>query len=297
MADSIVPNISQTPNPTASLDRSTPQPSQVNRTGLVCPRTTSRLLLVIWFLWACVLFGGTLLSELDLSRTTSSLRDAVIMISHLGSSLLLVCAAWLWLLTFSRSPAALVVGLFAFGMTLGAIGDFFNGGVLQNAIPLPDPVLGGIAAFALGHIAYIIACVMIARRQGFSSPGKRWGAIGFWQLFAIVGWYFIVFRTAGATGSLLVWPALPYSLLLAGTAGVATHLALEDRRFFQLAAGGILFLISDLFLAFRMFNGDFPWATHAVWLTYGPAQMLIVFSIGTVARAEPSRLASGVSTP
>jgi hypothetical protein len=47
--------------------------------------------------------------------------------------------------------------------------------------------------------------------------------------------------------------------------------------------GGALFLISDLILAFRLFHGSFYMAGDAVWLTYGPGQMLIVFSIGSIA--------------
>ena len=167
-------------------------------------------------------------------------------------------------------------------MTLGAIGDCFNGGVLQRLIPLPDPVLGGIAAFALGHIAYIIACVRVARQNGFHSSGKRLAAMLFWQVFGIVAWFFVVYSGTNRGAGLLVWPALPYSLLLAGTAGIATYLAMEDRRFLLLATGAVLFLVSDLILAFRMFHGEFAGATHAVWLTYGPAQMLIVYSIGAV---------------
>ena len=102
----------------------------------------------------------------------------------------------------------------------------------------------------------------------------------------------MLFRSRGTNSAahLLVWPALPYSLLLATTAGIATYLALEDRRFSLLAVGAVLFLVSDLILAFRLFHGEFALATHAVWLTYGPGQMLIVYSIGTAAaRRVPSR--------
>ena len=35
---------------------------------------------------------------------------------------------------------------------------------------------------------------------------------------------------------------------------------------------------SDLILAFGLFRGHFSYQTEAVWLTYGPGQMLIVFS-------------------
>lgn len=49
-----------------------------------------------------------------------------------------------------------------------------------------------------------------------------------------------------------------------------------------LAPGGALFLLSDLILAGDMFSGlFFPLIGDVVWLTYGPAQMLIIYSIGT----------------
>ncbi len=258
-----------------------PSPARIHL-GLLKSTTVLRLLTGIWNLWACLLLGGTLLSESVRSGTIASLRDPILLVSHLGSSALLVTAAWIWFLGCSRSLAAGTVALFAAGMTLGAIGDFFNGGVLQDLIPLPDPVLGGIAAFALGHIAYIIACVRVARQNGFHSSGKRLAAMLFWQVFGIVAWFFVVYSGTNRGAGLLVWPALPYSLLLAGTAGIATYLAMEDRRFLLLATGAVLFLVSDLILAFRMFHGEFAGATHAVWLTYGPAQMLIVYSIGAV---------------
>jgi hypothetical protein len=41
-----------------------------------------------------------------------------------------------------------------------------------------------------------------------------------------------------------------------------------------------LFLISDLFIAVDLFKpGRFPFLNKLVWITYGPAQALIVTSI------------------
>jgi YhhN family len=269
------------------------------RVGLLNSATVRRFVFGIWMLWAVLLFGGTLLSELgpgelgpdgaSKGALNGASRDAITLVSHLGSSVLLVAAGWVWFLGFSRSAAAGTVALFAAGMTLGAIGDFFNAGVLQDLIKLPDPVLGGMAAFALGHVAYIAGCVRVGRERGFGSRGRWLLAIGFWQAVGIVAWFFVVYCGMNAGARLLVWPALPYSLLLAGTAGVASYLALEDRRFLPLATGAVLFLASDMILAFRMFRGDFPLAGHAVWLTYGPGQMLIVYSIGTAARRGRER--------
>ena len=113
-------------------------------------------------------------------------------------------------------------------------------------------------------------------------------AIVAWQLVGLVGWCFVAY--SGSKNQDLVWPALPYSLLLAGTAGVASGLALADRRFLPLAAGAALFLASDLILAFGLFRGSFPYQTEAVWLTYGPGQMLIVFSTLVAGRVVGSQV-------
>jgi uncharacterized membrane protein YhhN len=263
----------------------TPRRGSSPSSGVLNATTAARLAAGFWTLWATTLLGGTLVSFRG-RGSLPWLPDTLLLFSHLGSSLCLVGAAWMWFLGFSRSAAANTVALFTAGMVLGTLGDFFNAGVLQELFPLPDPVLGGIAAFALGHLCYISGCLRVARRLNFATRGRFWGPVIFWQLFALMGWYLVVFRGARSGPTLLVWAALPYSLLLAGFTGLASSLALADRRFIGLAVGGILFLASDLILAFEMFRGTFPHARHAVWLTYGPAQMLIVYSLGLIGRVE-----------
>jgi hypothetical protein len=254
------------------------------RLGAIPLPTVRWLVAAMWLLWAVLLFGGTFLSLSGREPTAATANDNLLLVSHVGSSVFLVVAGWIWVLGYSRSATAATAALFAAGMTAGAIGDFFNAGVLQDFVRLPDPVLGGMAAFALGHIAYIWACVRVARGNQFHSRTRRIAGVGFWEVFAIVAWFFVVYHDTNSGAHLLVWPALPYSLLLATSAGIATYLALEDRRFSSLAVGAVLFLVSDLILAFRLFHGEFPMASHAVWMTYGPGQMLIVYSIGQAAR-------------
>jgi hypothetical protein len=92
----------------------------------------------------------------------------------------------------------------------------------------------------------------------------------------------VVLRGAEKPSS-LHWAALPYALLLAMTAGLACGLALQEGGFIPVALGAVLFLISDLILAARLFNhAYFRWIDDWVWLTYGPAQMLIVYGTGMV---------------
>lgn len=228
----------------------------------------------LWLAWGVLLAGGLIVDRWSFEGASS--YSAV---GRLGSSLVLVAAGWWWFVICRPSTAATYAGLIALGMSLGALGDFFNAGLLQSLIPLPNPVLGGIAAFGLGHLAYIRSCFDARRRTGLQLGLKWWGAVLVWQLIALASWYWIVWSTNNESLRMLVWPALAYSLLLAGTAGVATGLAVQDRRFAMLAVGSALFLISDLVLAWGMFRGSFPYRTQAVWIPYSGGQMLIVYAI------------------
>ena len=73
---------------------------------------------------------------------------------------------------------------------------------------------------------------------------------------------------------------MPYALLLAATAGSATGLGLQTAVFLPVALGAALFLLSDLLIAGELFSDlSFPYIGDAIWLTYGPAQMLILYGL------------------
>ncbi len=167
----------------------------------------------------------------------------------------------------------------ALGMTLGFLGDLLMAGL----IPVEPHVLGGMLAFGAGHLFYIAAFVGFGNRQGLDAPGPRWVALAIWLVVGMAGWYAVVFR--GQKPSVLHWAALPYALLLASTAGFATGLAVQARAFIPLALGTGLFLVSDLILAGQLFSGlTFPLIGDVIWLTYGPGQMLIVYSVAAAMR-------------
>ena len=226
--------------------------------------------ILLWVVWAVFLVGAMALGNLGGSHGAALPTAA-----RMGSSVTLVLTAWLAYFLWRDGPARRVLLCLAIGMTLGAVGDFFNAGWF-NFVPVLHGTLGGIAAFGLGHIAYITGAIDLGRRAGIIRRSTMLAAVLAWQLVGLVGWYFVVML--GDENRDLVWPALPYSLLLAGTAGVTGGLALVDRRLGALAFGAALFLASDLILAFGLFRGHFSYQTEAVWLIYGPGQMLIVFS-------------------
>lgn len=233
----------------------------------------NQLLLMCWVVWAVLLFGG-LLGKGDAERTRRMPRWM-----RLTSSLVLVVAAWLFALLGREGTNGDILLLVAVGMTLGFVGDLFMARLIVRG---DSSVLGGIGAFGLGHVAYIVALLRLADRLGLDTPVPRWGALVVAWLLALALWYAVVYRRAEQRGTLHL-AALPYALLLATTAGVALGMALQDARFALVALGALLFLISDLILAARLFNGAyFRWVDDWVWLTYGPAQMLIVYGVGLV---------------
>ena len=225
------------------------------------------LLLIVW---AALLFGGFILGK---TWTDGTRRMPVW--TRMASSLTLVIAAWSLAIFTQGMDAAAYAVLIAIGMTLGFLGDLF----MAKLIPVSWNVLGGMAAFGLGHVAYIIAIAWLGNTAGLDDSAARWGAWIAWLIVGALGWFVAVWRGA-RDRTALHSAALPYALLLASTAGAATGLALQTSLLVGLAVGAGLFLLSDLILAERLFRGVFfPLIDDVVWLTYGPAQMLIVYSI------------------
>jgi len=255
---------------TAAIAGSTSAPSS-NSDGSAegkCPPAWRAIESGLWGLWAALLFGGLLFGGLLFGMFGPDNVQHMPAWTRLGSSAVLVVAAWGWLVAGRRTNAVPYALGLAIGMTLGFVGDLFNAN---------NNTLGGIIAFGIGHVSYIAAQVWANRVGQLTTRRSLWMAIAIWQLIGLAAWAFVVWP--GTQNTELRIPALPYSLLLAGTTGVATGLALGDRRFWGLAAGAILFLASDFILAFRIFHGPFQLAGDAVWLTYGPGQMLIVYSV------------------
>jgi len=234
-----------------------------------------RWLTALLIAWAVLLFGGLLLGSG--AEATQRMPTWTCM----GSSAALVAIGWTGYAFIRRRPAAGFALLLAVGMTCGFLGDL----ALAGLLPGGENVLAGIAAFGLGHVCYIAAAVYWSGRAGLVDRRPRWFALVVWWAIGLGGWYFVVFR--GQDPTALHWAALPYALLLATTAGMATGMAAQERAFLPFAVGGALFLVSDLILAAELFNEvEFRSIGDVIWLTYGIGQMLIVTSVGAAARSD-----------
>lgn len=236
----------------------------------------SPILVGLWLAWSLLLFGGLVAGSAQPSAGGRMPRW-----TRLASSLALTVAAWAWVVLVPATEARAVLLPLALGMSFGLLGDLSMAGLLR---PVP-PVVGGLGAFALGHVAYGIGFLRAAGLAGVSLlPGLVLWVL--WLALGLAAWYAVAYRGSEAVSLRL--PALPYTLLLANTAGLGAALATAHPALAGAALGGALFLLSDLLIAARIFRGlRRPHLNDAIWLTYGPGQMLIVYSIGLWAAALP----------
>lgn len=223
-----------------------------------------------WVAWAGLLFGGLAAGPID-AAAGGRMPPA----TRLASSGVLALAAWGWLATAWVERAGLYALLIAVGMSLGLVGDLF----MASVLPAPHPALGGMGAFALGHMAYCGAFLVLAGTPGVAAGPVLTLSWLVWLGIGVASWYAVAQR--GERPGLLRALALPYTLLLASTAGLGLGLGLTRPVLLLLALGGALFFVSDLLIAMRLFRDvRRPEWNDLIWLTYGPAQMLIVYSVG-----------------
>jgi hypothetical protein len=239
-------------------------------TGALIPPAAGVWLAGLLVLWAALLFGSFIFGRVNAART-----GRIPMWARLASSGVLVLAAWSWYAVSRGTTSSLFALLIAAGMSFGLLGDLF----MARLLPVAQHIVFGMAAFGLGHVAYIAAGLMYGNYHGLAEAKSRYGVWVIWLMIGLVGWYLVASR--GQKRTVMHWVALPYTLLLASTAGVAAGLAIQDAALWPMAAGAALYLLSDLIVATRIFRGIFfPLMEDAIWLTYGPGQMLIVYSVG-----------------
>jgi uncharacterized membrane protein YhhN len=133
----------------------------------------------------------------------------------------------------------------------------------------------GLCAFLVAHLVYTVL---------FATNRTCWQRIETPRrvlLIAVPVYVFLVsVWLVPDTGPLKI-PVIIY--IFAITAMTAT--ALGSRFGWRVAAGSLLFMLSDTLLAIGKFNGPFPARGYLVWATYYSAQYLIV--TGALPETEP----------
>jgi hypothetical protein len=238
---------------------------------------TRVLLRALWFGWFVLLLASFVAGRTrDLGWSGAKLDLRMI------SCLMLVVAAWAGWTFLRRTRAANAILLVAVGMTLGFYGDSHVGDRLWWP-PFPNKIVGGIAFYGLGHLAYVAACVAIRRIEALTGGLRWWGPIIFWQVSALFLWAAVALTSSEETALRL--PTLLYTLLVAATPGFATALAVQRPIYRWMALGGAMFLVSDILLAWQLFHASFPAVDELTWINYGGGEMLIVY--GAIAGLWP----------
>lgn len=140
-----------------------------------------------------------------------------------------------------------------------------------------DFFVPGLAAFLLGHLAFLAAWLDDSR---FAVRPAAWLA----SLLAAVGLLWLLWPSVAAP---LRVPVVVYALVLATMAGQAVgrawqHTAADDALALparRAAFGALLFMASDSLLAWDRFRHALPWSALWVLGTYYPAIGLIAWSV------------------
>ncbi len=231
-----------------------------------------KLLCSLLAIWAALLILGFAFGQFDEERINRIPRPNKI----LSSAILVACALIWWLAGAAGTPLAAYAALLFFGMAFSFLGDV----IMAQLLPLPQHVLFGMGAFGVAHVLYISGYLRLGGVLGLQSGRARAFGLAVLLVLAVVLWWTLI--RSPQTDAVLSYGSLGYALLLAAMAGLAVSLALQEPRFAPLALGAVLFLVSDVFLGHRLFQGgSFLLIGDLVWMTYIVGQLLIVFSTAT----------------
>lgn len=138
----------------------------------------------------------------------------------------------------------------------------------------------GMAAFALAHIAYITFYL----RQKLALNLTRVLLSSLLPVLGVLALYFLVETPPDLAPFLYA-----YALLIGLHFVVSLGFIKVGNKHSRLpAVGAALFIISDLLLAYRLFNLDVVWLNLGVMITYGLAQFLIVIGVLKVLEGRSS---------
>ncbi|MBX0329550.1 lysoplasmalogenase [Oscillochloris sp. ZM17-4] len=191
-----------------------------------------------------------------------------------STSLMLALAAWGFALVGAAgTPLAPFSLAIAVGMSVSFIADL----IMAEIIRVPNRVIGGIVVFAAAHLAYIAATLMLARALGripapamiACSAALVLGGAAYWRVAVDVP----------AAPAPLRWGSLGYLVALGVMTGLAWGMAITWPPLWPLAAGALLFFISDAILGNQIFrHNNWPSVGDVVWITYILGQAGIVWA-------------------
>jgi uncharacterized membrane protein YhhN len=145
----------------------------------------------------------------------------------------------------------------------------------------------GLASFLVAHLFYIFFFHQVRQREKLKSR--------LWTLLVVAVYYSVLIAVLNPWLGELRLPVRIYGLVISFMLLLALHMFyLQNKRAGKfLAAGAILFVLSDSILAINKFLQPVPAAGVLIMLTYGLAQFFIVY--GVVLTRRPLRNAANAA--
>jgi hypothetical protein len=166
-------------------------------------------------------------------------------------------------------------------LVLGVLACFTGDLIFGNIISISASFLGGIAAFGIAQIFFICVFIKILKANKIKVLNPRL-FISMSVLYIISLMLCFIFVKYSAPSIAITSAILAYSLLLCTMASFAISLTSINKRCWVIAAGAILFVVSDMIIgltgltSFRIDNREF-----FILLTYIPALMGMVYGISS----------------
>ena len=227
---------------------------------------------VLWIAQVALFAGGWLGPWRDTpARATNGRLPLPV---RLLLSLSLVLAALLMASAGARD-AAPYTRLVLLGMIASFIGDL----VMARVLPLPNRLIGGMAAFGSAHGFYVAAYVRMLQAHAASvSNLGLWLGLVLYGAGSVGGWWQFIRnpqRSRTINGGALV-----YGTWIGVMAAFALALAVGLGGAWWFAAlGGFLFVVSDFLIGLTDIRGHrLRNANDWIWLTYVAGQMGIIYA-------------------
>ena len=164
-----------------------------------------------------------------------------------------------------------------FGLVASSVGD----------VVIAYVFVGGIAAFLVAHIAYLVA---MGRPRG-PAPAHLVAALPAAAIGGTMAWLLIA---GGRVPAPLLVPVAVYMTVISAMLARATGRAFVEARTRQarfLVAGAAVFVLSDALIALSRWVVDMPYPRLAILATYFAAQRLLVEGVERAsARSGPAHL-------
>ncbi len=205
---------------------------------------------------------------------------AVVAMTHLANDWVNLVQPWglVW-----KASGIVLLGIYALSQRawLAALALFLcaTGDVLLEIV-----FVAGMAAFALGHVAYIFCFLQWGHLLGPNKRDRPVAGVVVVVSLLLLGWL------APGMSNLLV-PALIYQAII--TTMVATAMVVKAPMLARL--GAVVFMLSDTLIAVGKFTTT-DVLPGSVWITYAGAQIMIAWGLSRIAPYR-DRKAAMAATP